>query len=137
MIKVLDAPPLTVPLKMISRAPLRQRLLVVEDDTDILSTIEELLTLSGYSVSLARSGLEALQCLDTQRPCVILLDLMMPVMNGRQFLEHRRGDQALAQIPVIVLSAAADQVSNFDDVSEVFLKPIDIKTLVNTIDRFC
>jgi two-component system, chemotaxis family, chemotaxis protein CheY len=111
--------------------------LVVEDDTDILSTMEELLTLSGYSVSLARNGLEALQCLDTQRPCVILLDLMMPVMNGRQFLEHRRGDQALAQIPVIVLSAAADQVSNFDDVSEVFLKPIDIKTLVNTINRFC
>jgi two-component system chemotaxis response regulator CheY len=111
--------------------------LVVEDDADILSTMADLLALRGYSVSLARNGREALERLSTQRPCIILLDLMMPVMNGEQFLEHRRRDRALAQIPVVVLSAAADRLSHLDDVSEIFLKPVDISALLNAIGKFC
>ncbi|HKV54793.1 MAG TPA: response regulator [Candidatus Binataceae bacterium] len=109
----------------------------MEDDTDVLTTMGEILALNGYSVALARNGREAFERLAAQRPRVILLDLMMPVMDGKQFLELRRGDQALAEIPVVVLSAIADRAHDLGDVSEVLLKPVDINALLSTIDRFC
>jgi CheY-like chemotaxis protein len=86
--------------------PLMSRILIVEDDEDIRSDLAAILKIKGYGVEASCNGEEALELLGstTEPPSVILLDLMMPVMNGWEFLEARRGRPALTGIPVIILS---------------------------------
>src|SRR6476620_2244355 len=82
-------------------------ILVVEDDEMTRESMVELLRESGYTVDAAVNGAEALAHLRTHpHPCVILLDLMMPVMTGQEFRREQLKDSALAAIPVIVVSAA-------------------------------
>jgi len=83
----------------------RPQILVVDDDPDILEALSEILEAEGYAVDRARHGQEALARLDQRRPDLILLDLMMPVMDGWEFSQalHRRGD--CEDVPVVVLSA--------------------------------
>ena len=86
--------------------------LVVEDDYDFRELERTMLQASGYDVITARNGAEALSILETQRPCVILLDLMMPIMDGLTFLQDRKamthgGDAA----PVICVSAAGKELT--------------------------
>jgi DNA-binding response OmpR family regulator len=80
-------------------------ILVVDDESDIRDTIAELLAEEGYEVEEARDGAEALAKAHDCHPMVVLLDLMMPGMNGWEFRARQRGDPELAGIPVIVLSA--------------------------------
>jgi CheY-like chemotaxis protein len=82
-------------------------LLVVDDDPAIRETLADLLQDEGYVVMTAINGKEALTRLraGSARPCVILLDLMMPVMSGAEFYAEMRSDPALADIPVVVISA--------------------------------
>ena len=78
------------------------RVLVVDDDADIRDILGRALSLEGYDVGFAENGRDALDALGSQpRPCVVLLDLMMPVMNGIEFLDNVRADAALAETPVI------------------------------------
>jgi len=80
--------------------------LLVEDDLDIAEAILDVLMDEGYEVAHATNGREALELLHTQpRPAVILLDLMMPEMDGPQFRAEQLRDPALSSIPVVVLSA--------------------------------
>src|SRR2546421_11383676 len=83
-------------------------ILVVDDDTGIRTMLVLFLTHAGYTVSSAINGMEALTVLrrSPPPPCLILLDLMMPVMNGAQFRQAQQDDPLLAPIPVAVLSAA-------------------------------
>ncbi len=84
----------------------RRTVLVVEDDGDILRSIEDALAIEGYDVLVASNGAEALDVLRAgRRPHLILLDLMMPVLNGFEFLDQQRRDAAFASIPVVLLSA--------------------------------
>ena len=88
-------------------------ILVVDDDADLRQTLQLLLDDSGYRVTAAASGQAALdQLLAGARPDLILLDLMMPEMNGWQFLERARADASLAAIPVVIMTArkAADSL---------------------------
>ena len=86
------------------------QLLLVEDDPDVAHMLSTLCELEGHSVLRAAHGREALEVLrGGVRPDVILLDLMMPVMDGWQFRRQQREDPELADIPVIVLSAVADR----------------------------
>ena len=82
-------------------------ILVVDDDHDIRDSLVELLEDHGYQAVGAANGVEALGVLRTtpEPPCLILLDLMMPVMDGRQFREQQVKNPAWLQIPVIVISA--------------------------------
>jgi two-component system chemotaxis response regulator CheY len=81
-------------------------ILVVDDDADIRDAIREALEMEGYQVTVAVNGQQALNFLQSgPMPALILLDLMMPVMSGEQFVEKQRQDSALAQIPVVILSA--------------------------------
>jgi CheY-like chemotaxis protein len=80
--------------------------LVVDDDPDIRAFVSELLADEGYEVRAATNGLDALAVLTNWRPDVILLDLMMPVMDGWAFLARQRLNLELASIPVIVMSAS-------------------------------
>jgi CheY-like chemotaxis protein len=116
----------------------RPRVLVVEDDEDIRESLVEVLLDHGYASTSAVHGLDALRKLKdpAQRPSLILLDLMMPVMDGRAFREHQLSEPALATIPVVVISAFRDQdrmVSSLKPAA--FLpKPIDLPALLRAIE---
>ncbi|HET9595586.1 MAG TPA: response regulator [Anaeromyxobacteraceae bacterium] len=91
------------------------RVLVVEDDPDIREALEEALASEGYEVALATDGAHALRVAHETLPDLILLDLMMPVMNGWAFRAAQRADPALAGIPVIVVSAVdSDRIAEVE-----------------------
>jgi CheY-like chemotaxis protein len=111
--------------------------LVVEDDEDIRDVLATILHESGYNVIIVKNGEEALQRLrsGTCRPCVILLDLWMPVMDGWQFREEQRKDSSLAGIPVVMLSG--DGEAQAFDTAGYLSKPVQFNQLVSTVERFC
>jgi two-component system chemotaxis response regulator CheY len=84
----------------------QRSILIVDDDPDILEALSEILEAEGYGVRRARNGSEALQRLDEDAaPHLILLDLMMPVMDGWEFARRMREREATRAVPIIVLSA--------------------------------
>lgn len=113
--------------------------LVVEDDSDVLESICETLRLAGFSVVAAINGQEALTNLrrHAEQTSIVLLDLMMPVMNGWQFLEEKKRDPRLASIPVVVLSADASLAHSSYELGpvEYLRKPVDVETLVSVVER--
>ena len=80
-------------------------ILVIEDDPDMRELERTVLACGGHQVIVAENGREGLRALEGRRPCVILLDLMMPVMDGFEFLAELRQEEAWRQIPVIVVTA--------------------------------
>src|SRR4051812_45925868 len=115
--------------------------LVVEDDEPILYTIQELLESEGYTVVTAKNGKEALERMKSvTHPCMILLDMFMPVMDGWQFIEHlatHSGD-TLAQIPIVVTSAAGERAKEAGQKLGGYIKkPIDLDQLLSTVEKFC
>lgn len=105
--------------------------MIVEDDTDIRESLKTFLEYDGFDVIVANHGKEALDLLDSKIPDVILLDMMMPVMNGAAFLEKFKQGK-FPKIPVIVLSA-----SHRPDLPPDCLfvqKPIDLDVLINQIN---
>ena len=115
--------------------------LVVEDEEMIRESIVEILEDSGYQPIAAVDGRDALAKLKTAnpRPCVILLDLMMPGMNGWSFRERQRGDPELAPIPVIILSANPDLARNARDldVADYLEKPLRVAALLERVRHHC
>lgn len=114
--------------------------LVVEDDGDIREELAAVIEDSNYRTIRAANGAVALQKLrGGPRPCVILLDLMMPVMDGREFLAEQQNDAALKEIPVVVLSAHIDggRAGTQMTAAAFLKKPIDLAELLRTIERFC
>jgi two-component system response regulator MprA len=114
-------------------------ILVVEDDTDVREALVEALAEHGYDVTSAADGREALAALRAgARPGLILLDLMMPRMNGTEFRAAQRRDAALARIPVVLLSAdalVAEKAAALEVASYV-RKPIDFGALLDLIEGF-
>lgn len=115
--------------------------LVVEDDLDIRQALMDILEEHGFGVMGARDGAEALGLLasTSDLPCLILLDLMMPVMDGATFREVQLGDPRLASIPVVVLSAHRDperHAGTLDAVS-ILRKPPSVRELVNVLRTHC
>src|SRR4029077_4297745 len=108
----------------------------VEDDADIREALDGLLSIEGFRVAGCCNGREALDWLHaSSRPDVILLDLMMPVMDGWQFRVVQKHDPELATIPVVALSADATAKAAAIDADAYLKKPVDYETLVDTIDR--
>lgn len=114
-------------------------ILIVEDDFDSRELLASLVELSGHKVEVARDGLDALLVLERIRPCMILLDLMMPRMNGWELRQRMLADPGLAEIPVVVLSGVADMQSSLSELSAkaAFCKPIDLGTLLCIIQEHC
>ncbi len=113
------------------------RLLVVEDDPDVRAAMCEALGELGYLVDEASNGLEALEHLRAgRRPSAILLDLMMPVMDGWTFRGVQRGDPTLSGIPVVVLSASIPPGWKVTDlqVEALLEKPFGLDRLVETLE---
>lgn len=113
--------------------------LLVDDDQDICETIQTILELYGYRVVTAGDGAEALALLRRGvRPCLILLDLMMPRMNGMQFREEQVRDPALRAIPVMVLTGDGRAEAKAAALGvEGLRKPIALEVLLETVGRFC
>ena len=113
--------------------------LVVEDDQDGRELLGELLSLYGFRPVLAHDGLAALEALRSERPCMILLDLMMPRMNGWEFRQAQLGDPAIEHIPVVVVSADGNLARKADEVrAAAFVrKPIDTSELLQAIEKHC
>ena len=110
-------------------------MLVVDDDADIRSLLVGVLTDEGYEAESAPNGRDALAILDRWRADAIVLDLMMPVMDGWTFVEQLRARKR--DIPILVLSAATDikrHASRLGAV-DVIPKPFDIETLLPRIAR--
>jgi len=113
------------------------RILVIEDDEDTRETVQLALEPVGYVVTLARDGREGLELLRAMDPpCVILLDLMMPVMNGVEFLATVATNPSLASIPVVVFSAYRNVAGTFTAV-DFLPKPFDLHNLLALAARFC
>jgi len=113
------------------------RVLVVDDDVTIRSTVAEALELEGYFVQRASNGAEALALVREQRPGAIVLDLMMPVMDGWAFIEHCRLEPACQGTPILVISAHRDLPRDAETlgVNGCIAKPFDLDVLVGAVDR--
>ena len=116
-------------------------LLIVDDDPDIREILVIILEMQGYRVVAATDGADALAKLrgaDCPCPCLILLDLMMPGMNGAQFRAEQVNDPALASIPVVVLSGDGRTAEKADLMDLEWLKkPVEFDALLAMIRRFC
>lgn len=115
-----------------------QSILVVEDDDDIRNAIVDLLENEGYNAQPAINGKDALEKLRSieHKPCLVLLDMMMPIMNGREFLDEVMKDSHLAPIPVLIVSAVADK-SNTEGSVGFLKKPIDIDVVLKVVSQYC
>jgi CheY-like chemotaxis protein len=114
------------------------RILVVDDDVDLRETLVEALELRGYEVASAGNGREALDLLlaDQAPPCLILLDVMMPVMDGFEFRRCMRADPRLAGIPVVVITAGGRGGLEALE-APVLAKPVTLSGLISTVREHC
>jgi CheY-like chemotaxis protein len=111
-------------------------ILIVDDDADLRETVEQLLGDSGYGVTAVASGQAALDRLKAgARPRLILLDLMMPEMNGWQFLERAQADATLGAIPVVIMTARRAADLQPAPSKQVLHKPFDSGELLRAIER--
>ncbi len=113
-------------------------ILVVDDDLDILESVQDALSTEGFHVLTAVNGAEALKVLRSgARPAIVLLDLMMPVMNGFEFLEAQAGDPQIASVPVLVVSADASlRVKTAATSATGFVqKPFKLVTILEAIKK--
>jgi CheY-like chemotaxis protein len=112
-------------------------ILVVEDDEGIRESLQLMLEYSGYKVVTAANGKQGLERLSSiEQPCLILLDLMMPVMDGWAFAEVMKKDTALATIPIVVVTAFADNAQSIG-ASRIVKKPVDMDALLRFVSEYC
>ena len=125
-------------------AAVKSHVMVVEDDRDTREVLRLILEMEGIEVTEASDGIEALDRLhelreaDPDRPCAIVLDIMMPRCSGPEFRRRQLHDPLIAGVPIIVLSAIADQVTL--DELEAFAKvskPFDPEQLIQVVRRAC
>jgi two-component system, chemotaxis family, chemotaxis protein CheY len=111
------------------------RVLVVDDEPMVRDTLGQVLADEGYIVDTAVDGEDALDRVNEARPDAILLDLMMPGMNGRQFLELLRNEPAYAEVPVLIMTAVHGLEVNLASIgaSEVVEKPFNIEALLDKV----
>jgi CheY-like chemotaxis protein len=111
-------------------------ILVVDDDTELRETLGELLGEEGYDTRLAENGKRALELLrHGERPRLILLDLMMPEMNGWQFREEQLKDEVLRDIPVVVMTASHAFARDELPAQQILFKPVELCEIIDAVER--
>jgi CheY-like chemotaxis protein len=117
----------------------RRTVLLVEDDADLLRFASVTLRLAGYRLRMATDGQEAIALAHRARPDLVLLDLRLPRVDGWQVLEALRGDQALRQVPVVVLTADADppqrERARVAGAVDYLVKPVSADALLAAVER--
>jgi CheY-like chemotaxis protein len=117
-----------------------KKILIVEDDWDIRDVLTQVLEYEGYEVDAAGNGREAIEYLETHpRPGLILLDLMMPVMDGWQFRAEQQRHAEWSTIPVVILSADGNAYQKAATIRAAgyLKKPVELETLLDTVSRHC
>jgi CheY-like chemotaxis protein len=112
--------------------------LIVEDDEDVRDFMDVLLRASGYETMTAANGAIGLEMMQHRRPCVVLLDMMMPVMDGWTFRARQLADPDLAPVPVIAVTAAfspSDVKARLD--VRCLPKPVDFERLLDEVSGAC
>jgi two-component system, chemotaxis family, chemotaxis protein CheY len=115
--------------------------LLVEDDADVCDAVKETLEDEGYDVAVAENGLRAMNILQASGPlpCLVLLDLMMPVMNGEEFLQEMRKEPRLSSVPVVLLTAdgSVPHKARVLNVAAGLRKPVELRDLLATVSEHC
>jgi len=112
------------------------RVLVVDDDPAILEICSDLLQTEGYAVSVATNGQQAVEQVHHEPPNVVLMDIMMPIMDGIEACRRLKADQTTADIPVVLMSARTNLTRQSQDLvhaDALVAKPFDIDFLLSTI----
>ncbi len=110
--------------------------LVVDDDSGIRDSLAECLASEGYLVDLAQNGAEAIERVRERRPNLIVVDLLMPVMNGYQFLAQLRADPATGGIPVVLMTGATPRAGQPLPAADALLpKPFELEDLLAAVRR--
>jgi CheY-like chemotaxis protein len=126
-------------MEIVEHPSSRPKLLVVEDDVELRQNLSELLQYAGFLVETVENGREALDYLGRcPAPCVVLLDLMMPVMNGWEFREAQLKDSRIAEIPVVILTAdgRAELKARTLGAADYLRKPIEVERLLGMLERY-
>ena len=117
-------------------------ILIVDDDPDVREAVRTLLENEGYRTAEAKDGREALAFVQKaeDKPALLLLDLMMPTMDGWQLRARLRADPELAAIPIVIMTAHAGvlrAVSNVSAETPVLPKPLDVERLLQVVATYC
>lgn len=123
-------------MKAVTAPPRSKLVLIVDDDRDVRDAMAELLADEGYECLHAKNGLEALAVLKLERPGLLLVDLIMPIMNGVDLLVRLRQDPCLRDIPVIAMTAANDRMVGVKVDGPVLHKPIDLTLLSQMLAQY-
>ncbi|HET6725169.1 MAG TPA: response regulator [Gammaproteobacteria bacterium] len=120
---------------------MNKTVLIVEDDHDVRESLVMLLEMEGYATVVADHGQEALDYLESepQQPCLILLDLMMPVMDGFEFRARQKSNPSLSDIPVVIMSAAGNIHEKLPGLeAKLYIKkPMDFSEVADAVGRYC
>lgn len=108
------------------------RILVVDDEPDVLFLMKTILGRAGHEVAMATNGAQGLEAAKQALPDLVITDLMMPVMDGRQMIARMKDDDDLANIPVIVVSAVPEEGLGAD---AVLRKPFGSDELLAAVER--
>lgn len=117
--------------------------MIVDDDAEIRLTIQDVLEFEGYTVLAAENGKDALTNLESLKPsefpCVIILDIMMPVMDGLTFLREIKTKPFLSQIPIIVSTAMRDEsaLGAIANEHDILKKPMNIDDILELVKKYC
>jgi two-component system OmpR family response regulator len=112
--------------------------LVVDDDPAIRGLVGDALREEGYTVDLAAHGREALEAMRVRRPATVVLDLMMPVMDGFSFIEECHKERLCTDVPIVVISAVQDALRRITEVPvhACVAKPFDLDDLVRVVGQY-
>lgn len=116
-----------------------KNVMIIEDDQAIRASLRDIITFEGYSTIEAENGRVALNLLfdeNVPTPCLILLDLMMPVLNGWEFLKIRQQNGSIAHIPTVVISAVSDARVAIGP-TKTLKKPLNVEELVHALQSYC
>ena len=118
---------------------MNKRVLVVDDDQSIQRVLVQTLQLEGYEVATASDGVEALETLEGQLPDVVILDVMMPKLDGLDVLKRMRSDERTQTVPVILLTARSSQEDIWEGwqsgVDYYMTKPFDVEELLRFLSH--
>jgi len=113
-------------------------ILIVEDDSGIREALQLALEMEGYRVFTAANGKEGIEMLSNiQNPGLILLDLMMPVMNGLEFAQALFEDKMLSTIPIVAVTAYVEKATAIKNIQSIIKKPVELNLLLATTKQYC
>ena len=123
----------------VNQVPMRKKILVVEDDPDQLEVIRFTLKNAGFAVGTATNGIDALKKAKTVSPDLIMLDVMMPELDGFAVCETLRGNPATAFIPILMLTGLCSHISRLvayeSGATDYVIKPFDSEQLVSKVEK--